>query len=234
MQARDTQSSVVVFEDLEVIVGAGRVDPDLLRELYASGGHLVGADGGADVIVAAGLKPEFIVGDFDSIREPFGWLGKTRVMQIAEQETTDFEKALYSTRAPLTVVVGMTGRRLDHTLAALDVIARYAARRQLILVDEEDVAVALTETFAFTVARGERVSVHPLAPITFWRSEGLEYPLDMVKLAPGVRTGTSNAAITGPFQIVPEEGVHAPYLVLLARTHVLALVEKLRRDTRRR
>jgi thiamine pyrophosphokinase len=229
VQVRDPQSSVVVFEDLAVIVGGGRVDHDLLRELYASGGHLVGADGGADQIAAAGLKPEFIVGDFDSIRDPFGWLGKARVLQIAEQETTDFEKALYSTRAPLTVALGMTGRRLDHTLAAIDTIARYAERRRIVLVDEEDVAVALTEKFAFVVGRGERVSVHPLAPVTFWRSEGLEYPLDMVKLAPGVRTGTSNAAITGPFEIVPEEGVHAPYLVMVAKSHVLALVEMLRR-----
>ena len=48
-------------------------------------------------------------------------------MQIAEQETTDFEKAIYSTRAPVTVALGMTGKRFDHTLAALDAVTRYAA-----------------------------------------------------------------------------------------------------------
>ena len=71
-------------------------------------------------------------------------------------------------------------------------------------------ALALTGPFCFTVAPGERVSIHPLAPITFWRSEGLKYPLDGLTLAPGVRIGTSNEALTGPFKIVPEEGVHAP------------------------
>jgi thiamine pyrophosphokinase len=233
VQVRDPLSSVAVFEDLLVIVGGGPVDDDLLRELYASGGHLAGADGGADRIVAAGLKPELIVGDFDSIKDPYGWFGKTRLMKIAEQETTDFEKALYSTRAPVTVALGMTGARLDHTLAALDAMARYAERRRIIIVNEEDVAIALTEKFSFTVGRGERVSVHPLVPITFWRSEGLEYPLDLVKLAPGVRTGTSNRAIDGPFTIVPEEGVHAPYLVLLGTRHLMPLVEKFRSEGRR-
>jgi thiamine pyrophosphokinase len=223
------QTAVATFDDLLVIVGGGHVDLDLLRELYASGGHLVGADGGADVIVSAGLKPEMIVGDFDSLREPLSWLGKTRLMQIAEQETTDFEKALYSTRAPLTVALGMTGKRFDHTLAALDAVTRYAAKRTIVLVAEDDIAIVLSKTFSFEVERGDRVSIHPLAPINFWRSEGLEYPLDAVTLAPGVRTGTSNRALQGPFTIVPEEGIHAPYLLILDRRYLLALIEQLRK-----
>lgn len=227
MQAPASSPSVAVFDDLLVIVGGGHVDFDVLRELYASGGRLVGADGGADQIAAAGLKPELIVGDFDSLTAPHSWLGKTRLMQLSEQETTDFEKALYSTRAPLTVALGMTGGRFDHTLAALDVVTRYATRRRLVIVDEFDVAVALTAKFSFAVEPGERVSIHPLAPVTFWGSEGLRYPLDAVKLAPGLRTGTSNEALTGPFTIVPEEGVHAPFLLILERRHLPRLIAQL-------
>lgn len=222
-----TSVETLIFDGLLVIVGGGAVDPDVLRELYVSGGRLVGADSGADTIVAAGLKPEAIIGDFDSLADPLGWLGKTRLMQISEQETTDFEKALYSTRAPVTVALGMTGKRFDHTLAALDAVTRFASRRKVILVDEEDVAVALDSEFSFVVAPGERVSIHPLAPVTFWRSEGLKYPLDAVKLAPGVRTGTSNSADLGPFTIVPEEGIHAPWLLILDRRHLMGLVEQL-------
>jgi thiamine pyrophosphokinase len=218
---------LVEFDDLLVIVGGGEVRLEDIQELYASGGRLVGADAGADAIVAAGLKPELIVGDFDSIREPLSWLGKTRLMQIPEQETTDFEKALYSTNAPVTVALGMTGGRFDHTLAALDAVTRHAPKRVVILVDEHDIAVGLVDNFSFAVEPGERVSIHPLVPITFWRSQGLEYPLDGLTLAPGVRTGTSNRAVTGPFTIVPEEGMHAPYLLILERRHLLRLVAQL-------
>src|SRR6218665_998072 len=133
VQARPKETSVAVFDDLLVIVGGGTVDTDLMQELYASGGHVVGADGGADAIVAAGLKPELIVGDFDSLKNPHSRPGKTRLMQTAEQETTDFEKALYSPRAPVTVALGMTGKRFDHTLAALDAVAKYAHRRPILL-----------------------------------------------------------------------------------------------------
>ena len=230
MQVQPLETSVATFEDVLVIVGGGSVDADLLRELYASGARIVGADGGADQIVSAGLKPEIIIGDFDSLRDPLSWLGKTRLMQLSEQETTDFEKALYSTRAPVTVALGVTGRRFDHTLAALDAVTRFAPKRKIILVDEHDIAVALTEAFSFKVAFGERVSIHPLAPITFWRSEGLKYPLDAVTLAPGVRTGTSNEALEGPFRIVPEEGMHAPYLLIVERGHLMALIEALKKS----
>lgn len=230
MQVQPLETSVATFEDVLVIVGGGSVDADLLRELYASGARIVGADGGADQIVSAGLKPEIIIGDFDSLRDPLSWLGKTRLMQLSEQETTDFEKALYSTRAPVTVALGVTGKRFDHTLAALDAVARFAKKRKIILVDEHDIAVALTEAFSFEVAFGERVSIHPLAPVTFWRSEGLKYPLDAVTLAPGVRTGTSNEALEGPFRIVPEEGIHAPYLLIVERGHLMGLIEALKKS----
>ena len=223
MQERASAPIVVPFEGLLVIVGGGTVDHDLLRDLYVSGGHLVGADGGADEIVAAGLMPEAIIGDFDSLNNPVGWLGRTRLLQLPEQDTTDFEKALYSTTAPVTVALGMTGKRFDHTLAALDAVARQARGRVVIMVDEADVAMALSGPFAFTVAAHERVSVHPLAPIKFKRSIGLKYPLDGVRLAPGERTGTSNEAIDGVFRIEPEPRAKAPWLLILDRKYLFAV-----------
>lgn len=223
MQERAAFSPLISFEGLLVIVGGGVVDRDLLRDLYAGGGHLVAADGGADEIAAAGLVPEAIIGDFDSLADPGEWLGRTRLIRIEEQETTDFEKVLYSSYAPVTVALGMTGRRFDHTLAALDAVVRYAENRVIILVDEADLAMALTGPFSFEVAAGDRVSVHPLAPIRFKRSVGLEYPLNGVRLAPGERTGTSNRALDGTFSIEPEPRAKAPWLLILDRKYLFGV-----------
>jgi len=212
-----------------VIVGGGAVDPALLHELKAAGARLIAADGGADRVAAAGLVPEIIIGDLDSLDDPDAWSQQSRLVRITEQETTDFEKALYSTEAPVTVALGMTGKRFDHTLAALDALARHAAKRRIVLVDDADIAVALTGRFSFRVAPGERVSIHPLAPVAFRSSEGLKYPLDGLELAPGVRTGTSNEAVTGRFTIVPERGSEAPYLLIIAGSHLGALIAALLR-----
>lgn len=223
MQERPASRDVIRFEGLLVIVGGGTVDADLLRDLYVSGGHLVGADGGADQIVAAGLMPEAIIGDFDSLASVDGWLGRTRLMRIPEQDTTDFEKALYSTSAHVTIAMGMTGKRFDHTLAALDAVARYARERVIIIVDQGDLAMAVSGSFSFEVAEGERVSVHPLLPIKFRRSYGLKYPLDGLRLAPGERTGTSNQAVDGDFTIEPEPRSKAPWLLILDRKYLFAI-----------
>lgn len=224
MQERASNlSSVLRFEGLLVIVGGGTVDFQLIRDLAAAGAHLVGADGGADRIVQAGHFPEAIIGDFDSLATPEEWLGRTRLLRISEQDTTDFEKALYSTQAPVTLALGMTGRRFDHTLAALDAVARYARERTIILVDEEDLAMALTGSFSFEVDAGERVSVHPLAPIRFRRSLGLRYPLDGLRLAPGERTGTSNQATDGVFRIEPEPRAKAPWLLIVDRKYLFGI-----------
>mgnify|MGYP001604686355 FL=1 len=223
MQERVAPSPDLRFDGLLVIVGGGTVDYQLLRDLHASGGHLVAADGGADQIAIAGLTPEAIIGDFDSLSQPDDWLGRTRLVRLEEQETTDFEKTLYSTYAPVTIALGMTGGRFDHTLAALDAVTRYARDRVIILVDEHDLAMALTGSFSFEVDKGDRVSVHPLAPIKFRRSLGLKYPLDGLRLAPGERTGTSNAAVDGPFSIAPEPRAKAPWLLIVDRKYLFAV-----------
>ena len=143
-------------------------------------------------------------------------------IRVPEQETTDFEKALYCTEAPVTIALGMTGGRFDHTLAALDAVTKHGKDRPIILVDEADLAMALTGPFSFEVEPHERVSVHPLLPIRFKRSKGLKYPLDNLRLAPGERTGTSNEAVDGPFRIEPESRAR-PWLLVLDRKYLFGV-----------
>ena len=220
------QEPVLKVDGVLVIVGGGDVDVALLRQLAADGAHLVGADGGGDVIAAAGLVPEAIIGDLDSLIDPEGWTAQTRVVRVAEQDTTDFEKALYSTSAPVTVALGMTGGRFDHTLAALDAVLRHARERHIILVDTADLALALTTPFSFAVPEDERVSIHPLGPVRFQSSVGLRYALDGLLLAPGVRLGTSNAVTRGPFWITPEPD-QPPWLLILDKRHLVPLLASL-------
>ena len=213
---------VLAFDGPIGIVGGGVADAALLGELARRGVALVGADGGADAIAAAGLTPAAIIGDLDSLHDRHSWDGRTRIVHIAEQLTTDFQKALYSTWAPVTLVLGMTGGRLDHTLGALSAVLEYAPSRHLLLVDEVDVALAATGKIRFEAVQGERVSVHPLVPIAFDRSAGLLYPLHGLTLEPGGRLGTSNAATGGTVEIVP--GSTDPWLLILPRERLWDLV----------
>lgn len=217
------------FEGVLVIVGGGVVDGALLLALKKRGAHIVAADSGAHACEAVNLVPDAIIGDLDSLRNRAEWTQRTQVFQLDEQESIDFEKCLYATHAKVTICLGMTGARFDHTLAALDVMARYACNRHLILVNEVDLALGVCGDFAFGVAPEERVSIHPLGVVNFAHSEGLEYPLDGLKLAPGVRTGTSNVAIDGGFEIFVKAEKQAPWLLLVEVGYLDDLVEVLMR-----
>jgi thiamine pyrophosphokinase len=213
---------MVVFDGPMAIVGGGAVDPVLLRELAERGVSLVGADGGADAIGDAGLVPAAIIGDLDSVRDRAGWEKRTRVIHIPEQITTDFQKAIYSTSAPVTLALGMTGKRLDHTLAALSAVLQYAPTRKLLLVDEVDVALAVVGSICFQAGMRERVSIHPLLPIRFSYSTGLYYPMDGLLLEPGGLIGTSNEGTGGPVEIVPDNDT--PWLLILGKERLWDLM----------
>jgi thiamine pyrophosphokinase len=206
------------------------VDPGLLVALHRRGVVLIGADGGADAIGAAGLVPAAIIGDLDSLQDRSGWERRTRVIHIPEQITTDFQKALYSTKAPVTLALGMTGRRLDHTLAALSAVLQYAPQRRLLLVDEVDVALAVVGSISFEAGRRERVSIHPLVPIRFERSSGLFYPMDGLRLEPGGLIGTSNEGNGERVEIVPADDT--PWLLILAKERLWDLVQASRSAAR--
>jgi thiamine pyrophosphokinase len=213
---------MVVFDGPMAIVGGGSVDPALLRELAGRGVALVGADGGADAIGDAGLVPAAIIGDLDSVRDRAGWEKRTRVIHIPEQITTDFQKAIYSTQAPVTLALGMTGKRLDHTLAALSAVLQYAPTRKLLLVDEVDVALAVVGSIRFQAGIRERVSIHPLLPVRFSHSTGLYYPMDGLLLEPGGLIGTSNEGTGGSVEIVPDDDT--PWLLILGKERLWDLM----------
>lgn len=222
MQDSAAAAPVMTFPGPMAIVGGGAVDPALLVELAGRGVALVGADGGADAIGAAGLVPAAIIGDLDSVTDRAGWEARTRVIHVPEQITTDFQKCLYSTSAPLTLALGMTGKRLDHTLAALSAVLQYAPMRRLMLVDEVDVALAVVGPIGFEAGPGERVSIHPLLPISFVSSTGLLYPMDGLTLQPGGLLGTSNEGTGGRVEVVPEDTT--PWLLILGRERLWDLM----------
>ncbi len=207
-----------------VIIGGGDFDAALLNRLAGAGAMVVGADGGADAALAAGVTPELVIGDLDSLSDAAAWRQRARVIRITEQETNDFEKCLYSVSAPVTLALGMTGGRFDHTLAALHAVTRYGAERRIVLVDGVDAALSLGGDFDIDLPVDMRVSVYPLEKLDFVHSEGLAYPLTGLTLMPGLRTGTSNRALGGPVRIRTAPETRGVYLLVLPLSALDALV----------
>lgn len=175
------------------LVAGGPLRRAELRAALRRAPHLVAADGGADRALALGVVPEAVIGDLDSLSEAARAQLGARVHEVPEQETTDFDKALWAIRAPLVLAVGLIGGRADHALAALSGLMRHQAQggAPVILLGAQDVIFAAPPRLDLRMRVGDRLSVYPLAPVT-GRSEGLEWPLDGLALAPMARIGTSN------------------------------------------
>lgn len=201
-----------VRSDLGVtLIGGGAVTAEDLAEALARAPMLVAADGGADAALALGHLPDMAIGDFDSISDAArAALGAARLRHVAEQESTDFAKALSRIEAPHVIAIGFSGRRLDHTLAALNVMIRHP-RPPCVMLAAEDIVFPAPSRLDLDLRAGTRVSLFPMGAAR-GHGRGLRWPLDGIDFAPEGRVGTSNAA-TGPVRLE----IDGPMMVMLPR-----------------
>lgn len=182
------------------LIGGGQIDATAFEIVRSRAKNLVAADGGGDAILAQGLIPIAVIGDMDSLSDAArGKIPSDRIHAIAEQDTTDFDKALRSIAAPLILAAGFSGARLDHELAALHVLVRYHDR-PVILIGAVDVTLHLPARIALQLPPGLRLSLFPLDAVRV-RAEGLVWSFEALDLHPARRIGTSNAVRDGRVQL---------------------------------
>ena len=206
------------------LAGGGPFSARDLKLALARAPLAVAADSGADRLLRLGVVPEAVIGDMDSISAAAkAQIPLQRQHLVAEQATTDFDKALRSIAAPLVLALGFAGARLDHGLAAFStLIAR--AEHACILIGPEDLAFAAPPRLDLAVAPGEPVSLFPMAPVT-GRSAGLEWPIEGISFAPDGMIGTSNRAVAGRVLL---EFDRRGMLVILPRRRLDAAIKALR------
>ncbi|MGR3501512.1 thiamine diphosphokinase [Pseudaestuariivita sp.] len=194
-----------------LLVGGAPVDPADLKAFSQGTGAVVAADGGARHLAAAEILPDAVIGDFDSLDPATrAFVPRARLLHVAEQDSTDFEKCLSRVRAPLVIGLGFLGARVDHTLGALSVLVRWR-ETPCVLVGEDDVVARLPAQLSLDLAAKTRVSLYPMGAVR-GRSTGLAWPIDGLEMAPDGRVGTLNRA-TGPVTLE----VEGPCLILLPR-----------------
>ncbi|WP_323005603.1 thiamine diphosphokinase [Pseudorhodobacter sp.] len=213
---------IVESETGVTLIAGGSVLAQDLRAALALAPLLVAVDGGADRALALGARPVAVIGDLDSISASARASLGAVLHRVAEQESTDFDKALRNIDAPFVLALGCLGGRVDHELAALSVLVQRRAQ-PCVLIGREDVIFAAPPQLEIAMVAGDRFSLFPLAPVT-GRSEGLEWPIAGLAFAPGGRVGTSNQA-TGPVRLTMD----APgMLVIVPRARLGVVLQALR------
>jgi len=214
------EAKIVNVATMVTVLGGGELDSADLDAVLTRAPVLVAADGGADAALAAGLMPDAVIGDLDSLTDAArARIDARRIHEISEQNSTDFDKALRSISAPLVLAVGCSGARIDHELAAYHVLIAGKGPR-CILVGSHDIVFAAPPRLRLELTACARVSLFPMAPVT-GRSEGLRWPIDALAFAPDARIGTSNEATDG---VVRLEFDSAGMLIILPKRFLDAAI----------
>lgn len=219
------KSPIVQTKQGITLAGGGPFTARDLSICRARAPVVVAADSGADRLLRQGVMPEAVIGDFDSLsRAARMQVPLARQHPLAEQESTDFDKALRSIVAPIVLALGFAGARLDHGLAAFNTLVARAERR-CILIGPKDLAFAAPPRLSLDVSPGEVLSLFPMARVT-GRSAGLEWPIAGLDFAPDGRIGTSNRVVArqvelefdapGMLVILPRRRLDAAIRALLA------------------
>ncbi len=171
-------------------------------------GRIVCCDGAAARLLATGREPDVIVGDLDSLSAALRTRFAARLVHDPDQETNDLSK---SVRYCLTrgwtdlTILGATGRREDHTLGNLALLADYAAQARVELLTDHGRFTPVLAPRSFASAAGEQVSIFALDSSTRVTARGLRYPLDGLRLARWWQA-TLNASLGASFDLAFEGG----------------------------
>jgi len=182
--------------------------------------YVVAVDGGFAHLQAIGFAPDYVLGDFDSL----GYVpdGSNVEVHPVHKDKSDLELALDYVCGKgfgRVVVYGALGGRLDHTMAALQMCARFAeAGAELTLVDSSSAVRILVGPAHFALPLCERgtVSVFSATDVSTDVSEwGMEYPLEHARLRNRTTLGLSNELKGEPAGITLSQGTLYVFYPLL-------------------
>lgn len=186
-----------------LLIGNGECpSPALLQQLAAQVNFILAADGGAQKAAAAGIMPDKIIGDFDSLSTRHAW-PKEKLLRIPRQDNTDLEKALdylQDNHFTAVTIVGGTGGRWDFSIGNFLSVFPYLQQMDICFVADGWKIYPLIKPAQKTVRPGTRVSLIPVSPCQNVTLKGLKYPLANARLELG-RTGRTLSNLSVQTQI---------------------------------
>ncbi len=189
-----------MFRNTILILNGDMPPVRILKKFCGRDSYIICADGGADRAKKAGITPDIIIGDFDSVsKSTLDYFSRRKIilLKIKEQETTDLEKSLmYIIANALNNVriFGAYGNRPDHTLNNFSVLKRYSRVLDIRIYDDNFEAYFIDKKTKFEYRKGQTISLMPMPVAYGITTKGLMYPLKNEKLELGIREGTLNVS----------------------------------------
>lgn len=172
-------------------------EPAAVKPYINSKTMLIACDGGLRHLQALRLKPDVIIGDFDSVGHLPEGPGITQVRYPADKDATDSELAVrYAMEAGCgeVILTGFLGDRVDHMLANTFLLSNPDfAGIDLKVIDGGQEIYAVRDQAIIRGHVGDTISFLPVSgKSTVKSSGGLKYDLNDYVLSPAGNQGISN------------------------------------------
>jgi thiamine pyrophosphokinase len=197
-----------------LVLNSPWIDRDLLRSL-ARKSTLIAVDGGLNHVHSAGILPDWVLGDFDSVDPEFlaEISGKTRIMRLPrEKDFTDMELALKLAviyRPSRINILGIGGgSRLDHQVTNSIMLSNLARTGVEIIAWGGPQEMFFTSaTRILSSSRGRYFSVLALSGPAVVKIRGAKFSGPGIVLYPGSGFGLGNEISRRRAVISVESGV---------------------------
>ena len=140
--------------------------------------HIICCDGSAESLVNAGMEPEAIAGDLDSLSTDLKRRFSDRLFQDNDQDTNDLTKAVkwcLGKGYNEIVILGATGKREDHTIGNISLLAEYSKEIKVMMVTDTGIITPLTESTNYSEFRGS-------AGFNIFDKSGIGYNFGRIKI----------------------------------------------------
>lgn len=200
-----------------IVVANGSVEDYLFYKKYFDKENLViGVDGGAFHLRKLGIKPDLLLGDFDSIsKEDYDDNYKAGIEVFkypTEKNATDTEIAVdeaIKRGCKQIIVIGGIGSRLDHSLANIFLLKKILDNGiKGMIVNKNNEIYLINDKININFEKGYKLSLLPITDkVEGITTKGLYYELNNNSISLGSSRGISNEFISDNVEVSISKGL---------------------------
>lgn len=196
-------------ENCRAVIMAGADISDYSFFTPLSGDYVICADRGYLHAVKLGVKPDVLLGDFDSLNIPLPG-GQEILTYPAEKDETDLQIAIghaLDRGYRDILVIGAFGGRMDHFLGNVCLMKWTRERGGNLILEDSDTRMFLLADTVTLPQKGNRyLSVIPFFEDAVVSLAGVKYPADKAQFKVGDTLGISNEITSEAAKITVFEG----------------------------
>ena len=194
-----------------IIVTGGNVNRNFLEQTLLSYeyNNIIASDKGLEILDKCNIKPNYIIGDFDSINRNIlnKYLNDKTIKIIelnSEKDYTDTHMALklaIDIKSTKITIIGAIGSRIDHTLANINILKEALEKNIECNILNENNNIILENKYKY-------ISLLPLTTnVVGVTLQGFKYSLTNATLKIGESIGVSNEQIEDKSTIKIKDGI---------------------------